>query len=122
MDHFAGLDVSVKETSVCIVDDTGKIVSAMIAALPRTIRAPIFASATAATSPIPDVPPVMTTVSPLISDLVCADWRPTTTWRCRCETSIITEKMQPRMDPYHCRNGLLTTFKILLLLCQRPAR
>jgi len=26
MEHFAGLDVSVKETSVCIVDDTGKIV------------------------------------------------------------------------------------------------
>ena len=26
MDHFAGLDVSVKETSVCIVDDTGGIV------------------------------------------------------------------------------------------------
>ncbi len=26
MDHFAGLDVSVKETSVCIVADTGKIV------------------------------------------------------------------------------------------------
>src|SRR5260370_16163615 len=26
MDHFAGLDVSVKETSVCIVDDTSKIV------------------------------------------------------------------------------------------------
>ena len=26
MDHFAGLDVSVKETSVCIVDDTGRIV------------------------------------------------------------------------------------------------
>ena len=23
MDYFAGLDVSVKETSVCIVDDTG---------------------------------------------------------------------------------------------------
>ena len=22
MDHFAGLDVSVKETSVCLVDDT----------------------------------------------------------------------------------------------------
>ena len=73
MDHFAGLDVSVRETSVCIVDDTGKIVSAMIAALPRTIRAPIFASATAATSPIPDVPPVMTTVFPLISALVCAN-------------------------------------------------
>ena len=26
MDHFAGLDVSVKETSVCIVDDMGKVV------------------------------------------------------------------------------------------------
>jgi transposase len=25
MDHFAGLDVSVKETSVCIVDDTSRI-------------------------------------------------------------------------------------------------
>jgi transposase len=26
MDHFAGLDGSVKEISICIVDDTGKIV------------------------------------------------------------------------------------------------
>ena len=26
MDHFAGLDVSVKHTSICIVDDTGRIV------------------------------------------------------------------------------------------------
>ena len=26
MAYFAGLDVSVKETSICIVDDTGKIV------------------------------------------------------------------------------------------------
>src|SRR6202163_911314 len=26
MDHFAGVDVSVKETSVCIIDDTGRIV------------------------------------------------------------------------------------------------
>ena len=26
MDHFAGLDVSVKATSICIVDDTGRIV------------------------------------------------------------------------------------------------
>src|SRR5215469_8151269 len=25
MDYFAGLDVSVKDTSVCIVDDTGRI-------------------------------------------------------------------------------------------------
>jgi transposase len=26
MNHFAGLDVSVKETSLCIVDDAGRIV------------------------------------------------------------------------------------------------
>ena len=26
MDHSCGLDVSVKETSVCIVDETGRIV------------------------------------------------------------------------------------------------
>jgi hypothetical protein len=26
MDHFAGQDVSVKQTSICIVDDTGRIV------------------------------------------------------------------------------------------------
>ena len=26
MDHFAGLDVSVKETSLCIVDEAGRIV------------------------------------------------------------------------------------------------
>jgi len=26
MDHFAGLNVSVKETSICIVDETGMIV------------------------------------------------------------------------------------------------
>jgi transposase len=25
MNHFAGLDVSVKETSICIVDDAGRI-------------------------------------------------------------------------------------------------
>jgi hypothetical protein len=25
MEHFAGLDVSVKETSICIVDEAGKI-------------------------------------------------------------------------------------------------
>jgi hypothetical protein len=29
MDHFAGLDVSVKETSICIADDTGRIVREM---------------------------------------------------------------------------------------------
>ena len=26
MEYFAGLNVSVKDTSVCVVDDTGKIV------------------------------------------------------------------------------------------------
>src|SRR2546425_3204405 len=36
MDRFAGLDVSVKETSVCIVDDTGKIVREGVATCTTT--------------------------------------------------------------------------------------
>jgi transposase len=40
MDHFAGLDVSVKETSVCIVDDTGRIVrEAKVASEPEALLA-----------------------------------------------------------------------------------
>jgi Transposase len=40
MDYFAGLDVSVKETSVCIVDDTGKIVrDVKVASEPDTLLA-----------------------------------------------------------------------------------
>src|SRR5262245_48594349 len=38
MDYFAGLDVSVKETSICIVDDTGKIVrQARVASEPEAL-------------------------------------------------------------------------------------
>src|SRR6202041_476064 len=40
MDHFAGLDVSVKETSVCIVDDSGKIVREVkVASEPKSLLA-----------------------------------------------------------------------------------
>jgi transposase len=40
MDHFAGLDVSVKETSVCIVDDSGKIVREVkVASEPQVLLA-----------------------------------------------------------------------------------
>jgi transposase len=40
MDHFAGLDVAVKETSVCIVDDTGGIVREVkVASEPETLLA-----------------------------------------------------------------------------------
>ena len=40
MDHFAGLDISVKDTSVCIVDDTGKIVrEAKMASEPAALLA-----------------------------------------------------------------------------------
>ena len=40
MDHFAGLDVSVKETSVCIVDDTGKIIREVkVASEPEALMA-----------------------------------------------------------------------------------
>ena len=38
MEHFAGLDVSVKETSICIVDDTGRIVrEAKVASEPEAL-------------------------------------------------------------------------------------
>src|SRR5262244_1668377 len=38
MDYFAGLDISVKETSVCIVDDAGKIVrEARVASEPEAL-------------------------------------------------------------------------------------
>ena len=38
MDCFAGLDVSVKETSVCIVDDAGKIMrEARVASEPEAL-------------------------------------------------------------------------------------
>jgi hypothetical protein len=38
MDHFAGLDVSVKETSVCILDDAGNIVKEMkVASEPQAL-------------------------------------------------------------------------------------
>jgi transposase len=40
MDSFAGLDVSVKETSVCIVDETGRIVrEAKVASEPDALLA-----------------------------------------------------------------------------------
>jgi transposase len=47
MDHFAGLDVSVKETSVCIVDDAGRIVkevkvSSEPEALLKVLGSPIY--------------------------------------------------------------------------------
>ena len=40
MDHSAGLDVSVKETSICIVDDAGKIVREVkVASQPEALLA-----------------------------------------------------------------------------------
>ena len=39
MDHFAGLDVSVKETSVCILDDAGEIVKEVkVASEPQALN------------------------------------------------------------------------------------
>ena len=38
MEHFAGLDVSVNETSICIVDDAGRIVrEAKVASEPNAL-------------------------------------------------------------------------------------
>ena len=47
MDHFGGLDVSVKETSICIVDDTGRIVKEVkvaseLAALLKVLGNPTY--------------------------------------------------------------------------------
>jgi hypothetical protein len=44
MGHFAGLDVSVKQTSVCIVDDTGKTVREVKVA--RTLSVPLVVEET----------------------------------------------------------------------------
>jgi transposase len=42
MDHFAGLDVSVKTTSVCIVDDMGKIVREVKVASEPDVLLPVL--------------------------------------------------------------------------------
>jgi len=46
MDHFAGLDVSVKDTSVCIVDGTGKIVREVKVASEPAALLPVLTSPT----------------------------------------------------------------------------
>jgi transposase len=46
MDYFAGLDVSVKETIVCIVDDTGKSIREVkVASEPEALLAVLNTSA-----------------------------------------------------------------------------
>ena len=44
MEHFAGLDVSVKDTSVCIVDDTGRLVREVKVASEPEALLPVLAS------------------------------------------------------------------------------
>src|SRR5450631_4370452 len=46
MDHFAGLDVSVKETSVCIVDDTGRLIREVKVASEPEALLPVLTSDT----------------------------------------------------------------------------
>jgi hypothetical protein len=47
MDYFAGLHVSVKETSICIVDGTGKIVrEEKVASEPQALLAVMLSCAT----------------------------------------------------------------------------
>ena len=54
MDYFAGLDVSVKETSVCIVDDAGKIVrEARVASEPEALLQVLTNTARPCTSALP---------------------------------------------------------------------
>ena len=56
MDHFAGLDVSVKETSVCIVDDTGRIVREVKASSEPEALLPVLKNPAYRQSPIFDRP------------------------------------------------------------------
>jgi transposase len=46
MDHFAGLDVSVKETSICIVDDTGRIIREVKVVSEPEVLLPVLTSDT----------------------------------------------------------------------------
>ena len=46
MNHYAGLDVSLEETAICVVDDTGLIVKEVRAASePEALRAALKALA-----------------------------------------------------------------------------
>ena len=73
MDHFAGLDVSVNETSVCIVDDTGRIVREVkVASEPDALL------------------PVLTTLLTTSSE---SDWKPD---RCRNGCSALSPKQSYR--------------------------
>jgi predicted NBD/HSP70 family sugar kinase len=51
MVHFVGLDVSVKETSVCVVDDAGKVI------LEQTRSMPTPSSTGSYTTPIASISP-----------------------------------------------------------------
>ena len=73
MEHFAGLDVSVKETSVCIVDDTGKIVREVkVASEPEALLAVLKTPPTASSG---------------------SDWKP---GRCRNGCSALSPKQSYR--------------------------
>ena len=38
MEHYAGIDVSLEQSSVCVVDATGKIVREALSAAPTSLR------------------------------------------------------------------------------------
>jgi transposase len=50
MEHFAGLDVSVKQTSVCIVDGTGRLVREVKVASEPEALLPVVTSRSTASS------------------------------------------------------------------------
>ena len=77
MDYFAGLDVSVKETSVCIVDDTGKIVREV-----KVASEPAALLSDAGLEPHrPNHPDLETEVAQSSSSRTCPTWR---RWSNRC--------------------------------------
>ena len=65
MEHFAGLEVSVEEASVCIVDDTGRIVRELkVASEPEALLPKLAKFANAVVS-IPLVQKICQVTSPL---------------------------------------------------------
>src|SRR5262245_27542079 len=78
----------------------------------KTIRAPIFASATATTSPIPDVPPVMTTVFPHIRALVCLTDGMSAAFAIALPPSILMSVLPRKRTSAHCQRALESLQKV----------
>ena len=51
MEHYAGIDVSLERSSVCVVDGSGKMLRELMPSEPEAIAAPLLVHAWAAVHP-----------------------------------------------------------------------